>query len=277
MTKQFLRIENLVCGYPGFKLDNISFGLEKASFAGIIGPNGSGKTTLFRGITQSLPTLEGKITLNDKDLRTLSSKARAQHIAIVSQFQVYGQISVEEYVLMGRIPYQNRFQFFESNRDHEIADHYMQLTDVYSFRTKNMNELSGGEMQRASIARALTQEPELLLLDEPTAHLDITHQVRILDLLRRLNNELDLTVLMVNHDLNLASEYCDQLILINKGKISTKGSPLEVLNFETIEQVYNTPVITRVNPYSGKPVVFLISKKMLQKENTNPKNTDNNK
>jgi len=277
MQNDFFNVENFSCGYPGFKLEKISFGLKKASFTGIIGPNGSGKTTLFRGITQSLPTLVGSIKLNNRDLRTISTKVRAQHIAIVSQFQIYGKLSVKEYVLMGRLPYHKRFQFFETDKDREIAEHYMQLTDVFSFSDKKMNELSGGEMQRASIARALTQEPELLLLDEPTAHLDITHQVRILDLLRRLNNDLGLTVLMVNHDLNLASEYCDQLILINKGKISTKGSPLEVLNFETIEQVYKTPVITRVNPYSGKPVVFLISKKMLQKENTNPKNTDNNK
>jgi len=103
------------------------------------------------------------------------------------------------------------------------------------------------------------------LLDEPTSHLDITHQVRILNLIQRLNDEMGLTVLMVIHDLNLASEYCDQLIMFQNGKIYLQGAPDKVLTFETIEQVYQTPVITRINPYSNKPVIFLVSEKMMKK------------
>ncbi len=263
MDKHFFDIEDFSCGYSEFKISGINFQLDRGSFTGIIGPNGSGKTTLFKGITKSLPAFKGKISLLQKDLEQFSLKDRARHIAIVSQFADTEHISVEDYVLMGRIPYQNRFQFFETKKDLAIARKYMKLTDVDQFKNKLLSELSGGEQQRAAIARALTQEPELLLLDEPTSHLDITHQVKILDLINRLNHEMGLTVLMVIHDLNLASEYCNQLILLNNGKVFTKGSPEEVLTFDTIEKVYKTPVVTQTNPYSNKPVVFLVSKRML--------------
>lgn len=265
MGNSFFKIENFACGYPGFKLSDIGFSMQKGSFTGIIGPNGSGKTTLFRGITGALPTLRGEVLLRGKNLQTMSLKGRAQNIAIVSQFVDTDQISVEDYVLLGRIPYHRQFQFFESKNDFSIARKYMELTDVYQYKDKLMTELSGGEQQRAAIARALTQEPELLLLDEPTAHLDITHQVKILDLLNRLNQEMELTVLMVIHDLNLASEYCDHLVLVNRGRVFTQGIPEEVLTFDTLEKVYRTPIVTQINPYSKKPVVFLVSEKTLKK------------
>lgn len=264
MGQAFFDIENFACGYPSFRLSGIGFSLEKGSFAGIIGPNGSGKTTLFRGITGSLPPLSGRMLLNGRSLQSLSLRKRAQNIAIVSQFVDADQITVEDYVLMGRIPYYSRFQFFETSRDRGIAEKYMRLTETFQHKNKLMTELSGGEQQRAAIARALVQEPELLLLDEPTSHLDITHQVRILNLLQQLNVQMGLTVLMVIHDLNLASEYCDRLLLFNEGRIVTQGKPDDVLTFETIEDVYKTPVIVRTNPYSGKPVVFLVSDKMMK-------------
>lgn len=266
MAKSFFHIDQFSCGYPSFKLNDINLNLEKGTFNGIIGPNGSGKTTLFRGITGAIDTLHGAVYLQGNNLQKLSLKQRAQNIAIVSQFVDIDQITVEDYVLMGRMPYHNRFQFFESKSDFDKAQKYMELTGVLHHKDKLMTQLSGGEQQRAAIARALTQEPELLLLDEPTSHLDITHQVRILDLLYRLNQEMKLTILMVIHDLNLASEYCDQLILFNEGVLFTKGSPEEVLTFSTIEKVYKTPVITRTNPYSNKPVIFLVSEKMMMKK-----------
>jgi iron complex transport system ATP-binding protein len=174
-------------------------------------------------------------------------------------------MTVEEYVLMGRIPYQRQFQFFETEEDLEIAEKYMKLTGIDNLSNQNMNSLSGGEQQLAGIARALTQEPELLLLDEPTSHLDITHQVQILNLIQRLSEELSLTVLMIIHDLNLAGEYCDTLLMMQKGTLRKTGTPLEVLNYMDIEAVYDTVVITRTNPVSGKPVVFLVSEKTMKK------------
>lgn len=265
MSENFFEIANYSCGYPSFKLSDISFSLKRGAFAGIIGPNGSGKTTLFRGITGTLTSLAGEVRLQGENLKQLSLQKRAQHIAIVTQTVDAGQITVEDYVLMGRIPYHSRFQFFETKDDYALAQKYMELTGVFHHKDKLMTELSGGEQQRAAIARALTQEPELLLLDEPTSHLDITHQVRILNLIQRLNVEMGLTVLMVIHDLNLASEYCDQLIMFQNGQVFMQGDPEKVLTFETIEQVYKTPVITQVNPYSNKPVIFLVSEKMMKK------------
>lgn len=264
MSEHFFEIKNYSCGYASFRLNDISFSLKRGAFAGIIGPNGSGKTTLFRGITGTLSTLAGEVRLQGKNLKDLSLQKRAQNIAIVTQTVDAGQITVEDYVLMGRMPYHSRFQFFETKRDYELAQKYMELTGVLKHKDKLMTELSGGEQQRAAIARALTQEPELLLLDEPTSHLDITHQVRILNLLQRLNDEMGLTVLMVVHDLNLASEYCDQLIMFRDGQLFLQGKPEKVLTFETIEEVYKTPVITRINPYSNKPVIFLVSEKMMK-------------
>lgn len=262
--EQFFNIQNFSCGYPSFRLSGVSFSVEKGTFAGIIGPNGSGKTTLFRGITGILPPLDGDIRLEGKSLKSLSLRDKARQIAIVTQTSDADQITVEDYVLMGRMPYYKRFQFFESRQDLEIAQRYMELTDIFQYKDKLMTELSGGEQQRAAIARALVQEPELLLLDEPTSHLDITHQVKILNLIQQLNTGMGLTVLMVVHDLNLASEYCDQLILFSQGKIVTQGNPVDVITWETIEQVYQTPVVTRINPYSGKPVIFLVSAKMMK-------------
>lgn len=264
MNPNIISIQNLCCGYPKFQLSDICMDMPKGSFAGIIGPNGSGKTTLFRAITGTLSIKSGKILLNDKNLRVLSPRQRAQNIAIVSQFIEAGDMSVEDYVLMGRIPYHSRFSFFEGEEDFTIAHKYMEMTDTWRFKDQLMSELSGGEQQLAAIARALTQQPELLLLDEPTSHLDITHQVHILNLLQQLNQEMGLSVLMVIHDLNLASEYCDRLILINEGKVHIQGTPEEVLTFQHIEDVYQTVVVTQNNPLSGKPAIFLASRKVLK-------------
>lgn len=273
MEQYILTIQNLSCGYPKFQLANMNINVRKGSFTGIIGPNGSGKTTLFRAITGTLPLKSGTILLGDKNLRSFSLRQRAQNIAIVSQIIDISEISVEDYVLMGRIPYHSRFSFFESDEDFRLARRFMELTDTWLFRDRLMSELSGGEQQLAAIARALVQQPELLLLDEPTSHLDITHQVHILNVLQQLNQEMGLSVLMVIHDLNLASEYCDQLILVDQGRVHSQGTPEEVLTFKNIEDVYQTVVVTQNNPLSGKPAVFLASRKVLNEIREKSKNS----
>lgn len=265
-----LNIQSFSCGYPqAFRLETISFSLHQGKIAGIIGPNGSGKTTLFKGITGELSLLEGKIELGGIDLKSMSIRERAKKIAVVTQFTESVDISVEEYVLMGRIPYRSRFQFFESREDYAIAEKYMRLTDTYQFRNKLMSQLSGGEQQLAGIARALCQEPILLLLDEPTSHLDISHQVQILNLLQSLSSDMGLTILMIIHDLNLAGEYCDYLLLLNNGTLHKKGNANEVLTYSTIEEVYKTVVITQTNPLSKRPAVFLVSNKVLTSSDSN--------
>lgn len=261
----FLDIEQLSCGYnSGFRVHGINLSLSEGSFAGIIGPNGSGKTTLFRGISGTLPLKEGRILLEGSDLSKLTWKEKAQKLAIVSQFSEAAELSVEEYVLMGRLPYRSQFQFFDKKEDVEIAHHYMHLTNTYRLRHKSMSELSGGERQMANIASALSQHPRLLLLDEPTSHLDITHQMQFMNLIQRLNEELRLSVMMIVHDLSLAAEYCDYLLMIKEGTTFYQGTPEEVITYENIESVYNTIVIVKTNPISGKPVVFPVSEQRLR-------------
>ena len=260
----FIQIKELVSGYTGsFMLNKISFGIKKGSFTGIIGPNGSGKTTLFKTITGEIPTVAGVVFLNSTDISKISARQKARKIAIVTQNTEAADITVEDYVLMGRMPYKSHFRLFETKEDYILANKFMKLTGVHKFKDKLMYELSGGEQQLAAIARALTQEPELLLLDEPTSHLDISHQIQILNLIQQLNDEMNLTVLMVIHDLNLAAEYCDFLVMMKEGEVYVKGEPKEVLSYKNIEEVYKTVVITHENPLSKKPVVLLVSARTL--------------
>ena len=261
----FLNIQNLSCGYNnGFRVHSINLSFNEGSFAGIIGPNGSGKTTLFRGISGMLPLKDGYILLEGTDLSKLTWRKKAQKLAIVSQFSEMAELSVEEYVLMGRLPYRQQFQFFDRKEDIEIAHHYMHLTNTYRLRNKSMTELSGGERQMANIACALSQHPRLLLLDEPTSHLDITHQIRFMNLIQRLNEEMKLSVMMIVHDLSLAAEYCDFLLMMKNGTTFCQGTPEEVMTYEHIEKVYDTVVIVKTNPVSGKPVVFPVSGQRLK-------------
>ena len=148
------------------------------------------------------------------------------------------------------------FQFFERKEDIAKAERYMEMTGIMEYRNAPLSSLSGGEQQLAAVTRALTQEPQLLLLDEPTSMLDISHQVQVLDLVSKLNCELRLTVLMIIHDLNLASSYCNRLLLMKKGGLHKEGTPSEVINYQTIEETYETVVITIENPVNGKPALF---------------------
>lgn len=268
MMNDLLQISNFSCGYSSkFKIEVDDITIKKGDFCGIIGPNGAGKTTLFRGITGELPSLKGSITFEGEDLSKMKRQRRAQKMAIVNQNVGSPHIPVEEYVLLGRMPFQKSLSFVESKEDYAIAHKFMKMTDTYRFKDKMMSELSGGEQQLAAIARALAQEPELLLLDEPTSHLDISHAVSILNLLQRLNQEDKLSIMMVIHDLNLAGEYCEQLLMMKVGELYAKGSAEEVLTYQNIEEVYKTPVITQKNPLSGKPAVFLISQKVMESHN----------
>lgn len=256
-----LEVKDFVCGYSQFKLDKVCFNISKAAFAGIIGPNGSGKTTLLKGLLGEVAIQKGTLRLDGMDLRQMTIKEKAAKMAVVTQQTENTDMSVLDYVLLGRLPYRRSFQFFETREDLAIANKYLNLTGIDRLRHKSLSELSGGERQLASIAKALTQEPTLLLLDEPTSQLDISHQIQILDLVSRLNQEMELTVLMIIHDLNLASEYCDHLIMMSDGRIFKQGTPEEVIQYQVVEDVYQTCVVTRNNPISGKPSVFLVSKK----------------
>lgn len=263
-----LDISQLTCGYDsGFAIHDVDLQVADGEVVGIIGPNGSGKTTLLRTITRVLKPSSGKIFLAGQNIWQMKIRELARKLAIVSQSPETGFMTVAEFVLLGRIPYYRKFQFLETKQDQKIAYDAMVLTDSLRFKDQFMDKISGGERQLALIARALAQEPKLLLLDEPTAHLDITHQVGILDLVRRLNKDFGLTVVMVLHDLNLASEYCHRLVLFNRGRIHKAGLPEEVIEYRIIEDVYKTIVVVEQNPLSCKPYVLVVSEEAREKGN----------
>ncbi len=256
-----LKINNLSGGYHKETIiRDISLEVRKGDFVGIIGPNGSGKTTLLRLVSKVLIPQKGNILLGGRDILGMELKEFAQAVAFVAQDTLINfPFNVFEIVLMGRIPHLKRLEV-ETKEDFSIAENALSLTDVLHLKDKNIDEISSGERQRVIIARALAQEPLLLFLDEPTSHLDIGHQIQVLDLLKKLNREKNLTILMVLHDLNLASEYCNHIVLLNKGTVFTKGSPEEVLTYQNIEAVYKTVVVVNNNPLNSKPYVLLVSK-----------------
>jgi len=254
-----LKIRNLFGGYyQGDVIKGLSLDVSKGDFLVIIGPNGSGKTTLLRLASRTLVLRSGEISYNDENITKMHLKEFCRKVAFVSQDIATGfSFTVMELVLMGRIPHLKRLQF-ESKKDIDIALDKLHLTDTLNLKDKRIDELSAGERQRVVIARALTQEPELLFLDEPTSHLDIGHQVQILDLLKKLNTESNLTIVMILHDLNLASAYSNRIALLDKGNIFKEGSPQEVLTYQNIEAVYKTIVLVNNNPVTAKPNVILV-------------------
>jgi len=211
-------------------------------------------------MSKVLHSQEGRIVFEDKDISRIKLKELCQKIAFVPQETLINfSFTVWEIVLLGRTPHLKRLQF-ENSKDLAIAKEALLSTDSLKLQAKQINQLSAGERQRVIIAKALAQEPILLLLDEPTSHLDIGHQIQILDLLKRLNGQANLTIVIVLHDLNLASEYCNKLILLDQGRISKEGKPSDVLTYQNIEAAYKTAVIVKQNPISFKPYVLLVSK-----------------
>ncbi|WP_114458892.1 MULTISPECIES: ABC transporter ATP-binding protein [unclassified Halanaerobium] len=239
-------------------LKKIDLFLEEESFVGIIGPNGSGKSTLLKNISNVLHPDKGSVLIDNILLSKYRAKDLAKKIAVVPQNTNIGfNFNVYDIIMMGRNPYQDRWGRV-TNKDEEMVKRAMALTDTYSLSEKNINELSGGERQRVIIARALAQDPEILLLDEPTSNLDINYQGEIYDILSYLNKELSITIIAVSHDLNLTAQYCEKLVLLDEGQIHSVGTAEEVLTEENIAEVYSTRVIIKNNPLSNKPYVTLI-------------------
>jgi iron complex transport system ATP-binding protein len=258
-----LEIKGLSCGYGRrIVLRGVSLAIERGEFMGIIGPNGSGKTTLLRAITGLLRPSRGYITFEGREIPRLARQGLAQKVAVVTQSpEAAPPFSVEEFVLLGRVPHWGRFQLLETRTDMEKAEEAMQLTGIAYARDCQMGELSGGEQQLAFLARALAQEPRLLLLDEPTAHLDIGHQGLIMDLLRQLNRRHSLTIAVVLHDLVLASLYCQRLVLLHQGRLRKIGAPQRVLTKKVIEEVYQTTVRVIQTPGKGRPIILPLAGK----------------
>ncbi len=241
-------------------LENVSFRAGRGEFIGVIGPNGSGKTTLLKILYRLLTPQKGEILFELVPMKKMERADIAKRIAVVAQeTHLLFPFSVIETVLMGRSPYLGHLMF-ENEKDLEIAKKAMEWTKIVPFSERSMDELSGGERKRVFIARALAQEPEVILLDEPTASLDIQHQIDFLDLILTLNRERGLTIIMASHDINIASEFCDRLILLQGGRIYKTGTPEEVITKENIETVYGCEVWIDQNPISGMPRISLLKK-----------------
>ena len=231
--------------------------VEAGDFVGLIGPNGSGKTTLLRVISKVLKPFEGHVLLNGADIVTVSRSVLARSMAFLTQeISLNLPFTVRQMTLMGRFPYLSQYGK-ESDEDIAIAEDAMKMADVLHLADQYITEVSGGERQRALIAMCLAQQPDILLLDEPTNHLDIGHQLAVLDLIRKLNRQTNMTVVAVFHDLNIASEYCDKIMVLDKGQVAEFGTPKEVLTSEMILKVYRAKVVTEVNPVSQKPHIVI--------------------
>ncbi len=257
-----LNISELSCGYGDTEVvHGVSFGVRAGEMLGIIGPNGSGKTTLLRTVSGVLRPFGGRVLVEGQDLHELSPGEIARRLAFVSQdVLVDFSFTVREIVMMGRTPHIGRLGW-ETGHDRETAERAMKFLDVLQLADRPITDMSGGERQRVFLAMALAQEPRVLLLDEPTSHLDINHQVAILDLIHRMKTGEGVSVLLVSHDLNLASEYCDRLVLFSEGSVKLMGSPEEVLTEANIREVYGTRVRLEKNPSTGRPHVMLMPRR----------------
>ncbi len=246
-------------------LSDLSLTIEQGEIAGIIGPNGSGKTTVLKLMSKVLRPEAGSIWLMGRNIASMKQKEVARTVSVVPQgTSIAFPFTVREVVLMGRSPHLGILQM-ERESDVRIADNAMALTDTLGFADRSIDELSGGERQRVIIARALAQESKIMLLDEPTSYLDINHQIEIFDLIKRLNGERDLTVVTVSHDLNMAAEYSDRLILLKNGRVYKDGSPREVITEADIREVYEANVVVTANAVTGAPHIIPISELMSRK------------
>ncbi|NLW56734.1 MAG: ABC transporter ATP-binding protein [Firmicutes bacterium] len=225
---------------------------------GIIGPNGSGKTTLLKCLDKTLTPTAGRILLDGKDLAKISLKELARKVGVVpQQWEVNFAFSAWEIVMMGRYPFLTPFAR-ESREDWVKGRAAMEATNTWELANRPITELSGGERQRVMIAQALAQNPKLLLLDEPTSHLDVNHALELCELLRELKQSEGLTILAVFHDLNLAARYCDALVLLKEGQVYASGQPEKVLSTENLEVVFGVHVRIRQEAETGRPSILFL-------------------
>jgi len=253
MSEKILEVKNLSFSYDGPEvLSDLDFKVCKGAFISILGPNGSGKSTLINLISKVLKGYKGSIKVFGKDIEKMGSRDIAKFVAVVPQYSNPGfNFTVEEMVLMGRFPYISRFGS-ESKGDFEAAEKVMEKTKILELAKKKFNELSGGEKQRVIIAQALSQNTPLILLDEPTSHLDINFQIEIMNLFGELNEEQEKTIVGVFHDINLAANYSREIILLKQGRIWLQGGIGSTITRENIKSVFNSDVYVGKNPVTGK-------------------------
>ncbi|WP_210470257.1 heme ABC transporter ATP-binding protein [Sporosarcina sp. 6E9] len=255
-----LQVENLSGGYGDeLVVNSVSFDVKRGEVLGILGPNGSGKSTLLKIISGILSAAGGSVTIDGKKASDYTQKEFARKVAVLPQLHAHAfSHSVRETVELGRYPHQTGIFSSWSNEDERAVTEAMKSTAVTRYENQSIELLSGGEQQRVFVAQALAQVAPILLLDEPTNHLDIAHQQQLMDTIRKEAVGKGLTVISVFHDINLAALYCDRLLLMDNGKISTIGPPQEVVKEQSIETVYHARVKTQPHPELPKPQITLL-------------------
>ncbi len=259
-TMAILDIKDLSAGYEnGFVIRRISLAVEKGEFVCLLGRNGSGKSTLLKATLNLLRNVRGQVLLDSEDVPSLSRRVIATKIAYVPQlFEPVFEFTVGEIVLMGRYARQRRFEALPE-RDRTVIEEALRLTGTEILKDKRLSDLSGGELQRTFIARALAQDTPVLLLDEPSLHLDISYQVDIYRILKRLQMEKKKTILAAEHNVNLAVPHADRLVFLKNGTIEAQGTPAETITEEHIRQIFDAEVEVRSNPRSGLPEISLVT------------------
>lgn len=241
-------------------LKDINLTIKKGYFYSIIGPNGSGKTTLLRNIAKSLEPKPKTVFVDNVDITRLSRRDMAKRLSVVPQnTNIEFEFTVMDIVLMGRSPYIGRF-LAEGRKDLEIAERAMKSTNTWHLKDKPITQISGGERQRVIVARALAQDTDIMLLDEPVSQLDIHHQIELMETIQGLIKDRKITVISVMHDLNLAAQYSDYIILMNEGKVVCQGMPGDVITEENIRRVYKLDSYIMDNPVTGKPFIMHVKK-----------------
>lgn len=246
--------------YPQFALAPTSFAARAGELVAIIGPNGSGKSTLLEIASGYLKPFQGQVQLDGADLHRLTARARSQRVGMARQdTRLLFSFTVREFVRQGRHPHLGP-RLFESADDETWVEWALAQTHLEPLAARRVTEISGGEFQRAVLARTLAQRPRLILLDEPTANLDIGYQIEMLRLLRSLAVSEDFATVIVTHELNLAAELADRLLLLDAGRCLCQGTPEQVLESDLLSRVFRTPVVVDRNPSSGRPRVSWVAR-----------------
>ena len=255
--KILLKVENLTVSYKEHKIiDNIDLNIEKGKVYSIIGPNGCGKTTLIRTMSRSIKPKSGRVLLDHSNIFKMRTKDVAKRMAILCQNNdTISDVTVRNLVQYGRYSHKEWWKG-TGEEDNRIVDWAINKTGLSNFQHRKINTLSGGEKQRAWIAMAIAQKPEILLLDEPTTYLDISHQLEIMELISKLNKEEGITIVMVLHDMNHAARYSDELVVIKDKKIFKKGDPWEILQSNVLKDVFRVEAEIMQDTETKKPIFY---------------------
>lgn len=257
MTSAVLETRNLTVSY-GEKiiLNKLNMKIHQGEFVGILGPNGTGKSTLIKAITQLIDIQSGEIYIQNINNNNLTQKDRAKLISVVPQeFSIEFDFTNFDIVMMGRNPHMGKKSKKENN-DYEIVKEAMILTNTWNYKDRDFNELSGGERQRVIVARAIAQQTDIILLDEPTSHLDIHHQLEVMELIQLLKDKKNITVMAVLHDINMAARFSDRLMLLSDGNVVAQGTPEEVIKEENLSKIYHMEMIVRENKILRKKEII---------------------